>query len=99
MHTALEHVERMEALVRRMARRNTGLPGLHALEDQDEAKAIVADMKADTDLLEARRYLADRPGVICVRHIVTKISVGQYDGNPILQAHLTGIKRGRELAE
>lgn len=94
MNTALEHVERMEALVRRLA----GAGDVAAMTA--EARAIVETLPEpiDPDLLAAREIVAGvwkRDG--WSEESAAGMTKGVYDSYNTVKAALAGIKHGREM--
>lgn len=90
MKTAAEQLDRMEALVRRMARERHGRRGC----DYDEAKAIVAELPPppaiDPDVAEAQRLQNASPYNLDAMHAVTN--------GHIHTLIVAALKRGRERA-
>lgn len=109
MKTALESLDALEALARKMAAVDVSPTALGMIsgglvyapvEHYREARAIVAELPkpVDPDLIEARRMesqQADNNGFI---DYAVSVRNGDQDNEGPVRCRYDGIKRGRELA-
>ncbi|RYG90141.1 MAG: hypothetical protein EON59_00745 [Alphaproteobacteria bacterium] len=96
-----EVVERMVALVRRLARGPNERGRFFVQNVEDEARELIALLPepVDPDLLEARElFIALEGGVDADRDVIRDILQGKADCADEIRHLLAGIKRGRELA-
>jgi hypothetical protein len=99
LRTADEALQRMEALVRRMAALSNPFAGNADYVDAREIVKLLPEPPVDPDLIEARRIAQDDANGLAPGNDDSYYTSGQGDHTDLIAQLTRAIKRGRELAD